>query len=373
MNMTNGPVLLTPGPLTTSARVKAAMQRDWGSRDPAFVRLGLRTFERVAQLAGAGPDHVCVPLQGSGTFAIEAMIGSLVAPHEKLLVLVNGAYGRRIVEIARRLARKVDTFEVPETGTHDVDDLARRLRGAEAPDVVAMVHCETTSGLLNPLESIATCVRNAGKRLLVDSMSGFGALPLDMAAMGIEAVAASSNKCLQGVPGVSFVVCSRDALEARAGAAPSLVLDLAGQARGFEVDGQWRFTPPTHVVAALAEALDELDEEGGPPARLARYRENCRILVEGFGELGMTPALDPALQAPVIVSFREPGEPWYAFEPFYAALEQRGFAIYAGKMRDVGTFRVGTIGAVDAAIMRAFVGEAAAVVTELKQKLKGGS
>ena len=373
MNVMNGPVLLTPGPLTTSDRVKAAMQRDWGSRDPAFVALGRRTFERIAVLAGAGPEHICVPLQGSGTFAIEAMIGSLVAPRERLLVLVNGAYGRRIVEIARRLSRKVEVFEVPETETHDTGELARRLEGAEAPDVVAMVHCETTSGLLNPLEEIATCARSFGKRLLVDSMSGFGALPLDMAGMGIEAVAASSNKCLQGVPGLSFVICNRQTLDARSGSSPSLVLDLADQARGFEADGQWRFTPPTHVVAALAEALDELAEEGGPSARLARYRESCSTLVDGLAVLGMTPVLDRALQAPVIVSFREPSEPWYSFEAFYAALERRGFAIYAGKMRDVGTFRVGTIGAIDASTMRAFVEEAGLVVTELKQKLKSGS
>jgi 2-aminoethylphosphonate-pyruvate transaminase len=371
MSTTTVPVLLTPGPLTTSARVKAAMQRDWGSRDPAFVELGRRTFERLARLAGAGPGDVCVPLQGSGTFAIEAMIGSLVAPDEGLLVLVNGAYGRRIVEIARRLSRKVAVYEVGETETHDGDELARKLSEPGAPDVVAMVHCETTSGLLNPLGEIAARVRAAGKRLLVDSMSGLGALPLNMSDMGVEAVAASSNKCLQGVPGMSFVICAREALEARAGAAPSLVLDLAAQARGLEADGQWRFTPPTHVVAALGEALDELEEEGGPPARLTRYGENCRILVEGLAAQGMVPVLDPKLQAPVIVSFREPDAAWYDFGAFYEALERRGFAIYAGKMRDVGTFRVGTIGAVDSATMRAFVQATGEVVTELKQKLKG--
>lgn len=369
--MTGSPVLLTPGPLTTSARVKAAMLRDWGSRDPAFVALSTRTFRRIADLAGAAPGQICVPLQGSGTFAVEAMVASLVAADERLLVLVNGAYGRRIAEIGQRLGRRVERLEVAETEAQDPAAVAARLAADPGLAVVALVHCETTSGLLNPLDAIARVVRAAGRRLLVDSMSGFGALPVDMAAMGIDALAASSNKCLQGVPGLAFVICHADELAARAGSAPSLVLDLAAQARGLAADGQWRFTPPTHVVAALAEALDELDEEGGPPARLARYRETCRILVEGLGRLGLVPVLDAALQAPVIVSFREPQEDWYRFDGFYAALEARGFAIYAGKMRDHGTFRVGTIGAIDASTMRAFVAAAEAVVTEMKQKLNG--
>ncbi len=364
-----GPVLLTPGPLTTSDRVKRAMQRDWGSRDPAFVRLSSETFARLRELAGGTAEHVCVPLQGSGTFAVEAMLGSLVGVQERVLLLVNGAYGRRMADICRRIGRAFETYEVEETRTHDPEELRQRLVADPGLSVVAAVHCETTSGLLNPLEDIAAVTRATGRRLLVDSMSGFGALPLDMSALGLSAVAASSNKCLQGVPGLAFVIARRDELAARAGAAASIVLDLEDQASAFERGGQWRFTPPTHVVAALAEALAELAEEGGPAARLDRYARNRDTLVSGMSRLGFHPALDQARQAPVIVSFIEPSADWYRFDAFYDALVERGFAIYAGKMRALGTFRVGTIGAIDHTVIDRFLQAVEAVVTEMKQKL----
>ncbi|WP_186388374.1 2-aminoethylphosphonate--pyruvate transaminase [Stappia sp. TSB10P1A] len=370
MSASAGPVLLTPGPLTTSERVKAAMLRDWGSRDPAFTRLAGEVLAQIRDLAGGRPgDHVCVPVQGSGTFAVEAMLGSLLRPDERLLLLVNGAYGRRMAEICRRLGRPCDVVEVAETQAHDPAALAERLAADPGIAAVAIVHCETTSGLLNPLEEIAAVARAAGRRLLVDAMSSFGALAVDMQAWGISALAASSNKCLQGVPGLAFVVCRPDELAARAGVSTSLALDLEDQARALAGDGQWRFTPPTHVVAALHEALQELAEEGGPAARLARYTANRDTLIAGMARLGFVPALDPALQAPVIVSFLEPREAWYDFSTFYDALEARGFAIYAGKMKALGTFRVGTIGAIDSSLIERFLAAVEGVVTDLKQKL----
>ena len=211
-------------------------------------------------------------------------------------------------------------------------------------------------------------VRAAGRRLLVDAMSSFGAIAVDMSGWGISALTASSNKCLQGVPGLAFVVCRSDELAARRGVSVSLALDLEDQARALAGDGQWRFTPPTHVVAALHEALQELDEEGGPAARLARYTANRDTLIAGMARLGFVPALDPVLQAPVIVSFLEPQEDWYDFSAFYDALESRGFAIYAGKMKALGTFRVGKIGAIDSLVIERFLAAAEAVVTDLKQK-----
>ena len=368
--MTDDPLLLTPGPLTTSPRVKEAMLRDFGSRDPAFTELSARTLSRLRDLAGGtASDHVCVPVQGSGTFAIEAMFASFVPASARVLVLVNGAYGRRMVEICARIGCATTVYEVAETETHDPRIVARRLADDATLAYVAMIHCETTSGLLNPLAEIADVVRSAGRTLLVDSMSGFGALPLDMATQGIGAVAASSNKALQGVPGLAFVVARQDLLDGGRGRARSLVLDLSAQAQALAADGQWRFTPPTHVVAALAEALDELDEEGGPPARLARYRENLRRLSMGMAQLGFTPALDPTLQAPVIASFIEPDADWYGFEGFYTGLRRRGFAIYAGKMRALGTFRVGVIGAVHPEQIDAFLTAVADVVTDMKHKV----
>lgn len=367
--MSDSPILLTPGPLTTSARVRQAMLCDWGSRDPAFIELSAGVMDRLTRIAGGDGRHVCVPLQGSGTFAIEAMLATLVPRGARVLLLVNGAYGRRMADICRRIARDCEIYEVGETETHDPAEVTRRLEADSRLAFAAMVHCETTSGLLNPLAEIAAAVRAAGRHLLVDSMSGFGALPIDMAAHDLAAVAASSNKCLQGVPGLSFVVCRRDLLEAGRENAGSVVLDLAAQAQGLEADGQWRFTPPTHVVAALAAALDELDEEGGPPARLARYGENCRRLTRGMADLGFSTALDPGVQAPVIVSFVEPEARWFDFQTFYDALRARGFAIYAGKMRALGTFRIGVIGAIDPPVIEAFLEAADGVVTEMKQKL----
>ncbi|SDU33868.1 2-aminoethylphosphonate--pyruvate transaminase [Stappia sp. ES.058] len=364
------PVLLTPGPLTTSARVKAAMMRDWGSRDPAFVELSQSVFERIRALAGGtAEDHVCVPLQGSGTFAVEAMLTTFVGAGDRVLLLVNGAYGHRMAAICGKSGRAHEIYEVPETDTHDPLEVARRLRLDPQIGFVAMVHCETTSGLLNPLSEIARCVRAEGRQLLVDSMSGFGALPLDMHALELAAMAASSNKCLQGVPGLGFVVCRKDMLEAARGASPSVVLDLQAQADALANGGQWRFTPPTHVIAALDEALAELEEEGGPAARLARYSQNLATLLAGMGRLGFQPVLDSSRQAPVIASFVEPDDAWFCFKSFYEALRLGGYAIYAGKMTGIGSFRVGVIGAVDFLTIEAFLRVAEAVVSEMKQKV----
>ncbi len=362
------PVLLTPGPLTTSLRVKQAMLRDWGSRDEAFTALTGKVLKGVKTIANAGEDYVAVPLQGSGTYAVEAMIATLAPVNGRTLVLVNGAYGRRIVEICRRYGKDHAVYEVAEHETHDPAELERRLAADTAIGAVVAVHCETTSGLLNPVEELAEVVQQAGRAFLVDAMSSFGALPVDAAKLAFAGLAASSNKCLQGVPGMAFVLCRRKDLDAAAGISPSLVLDLHAQNRQFETDGQWRFTPPTHVIAALGEALDELAEEGGPQARLSRYKENCAELVAGMARLGFSAVLPSALQAPVIVSFHEPRETWFGFDDFYDRLRRRGFAIYAGKMKQGGTFRIGTIGAIDCATIRRFLVCVAEVVVEMQRE-----
>jgi 2-aminoethylphosphonate-pyruvate transaminase len=340
------PLLLTPGPLTTDARVRAAMDRDWGSRDAAFVALTAELRARLLALANGAGTHVAVPLQGSGTFIVEAAIATLVRPSDKLLVLINGAYGRRMVEIARRLARPVETLEWAEDEPVEAGVVAAILAGD--PDIthVALVHCETTSGLLNPLAEVAEVVARAGRRLLLDAMSSFGALPIDLATTPISAVLASSNKCLEGAPGLGFAIVEQGVLEASKGVSPSLSLDLHDQWRGFEANGQWRFTPPVQVVAALVEALRLLDAEGGPPARLARYRANLNVLLEGLVPLGYPLYLAQGLQAPIIATFRPPTGRPFDFEAFYDALAAEGFVIYPGKLTKEPSFRIGCIGAV---------------------------
>ena len=339
-------LLLTPGPLTTSAATRAALDRDWGSRDAAFIALSESIRTRLAVLAGVAETHVTVPIQGSGTFAVEAAIGSLVPREGKLLVLVNGSYGRRIADMARRLGRLGGVLEVGEDQVIEAASVAAALDADPALTDVALVHCETTSGLLNPLGPIAETVRNAGRRLLVDAMSSFGAVPIDGAATPFTALVGSANKGVEGVPGLGFVIAEKAHLARCEGNSISLSLDLWEQWRGFETTRQWRFTPPVQVVAALSAALDQLEAEGGITARHARYRTNCDLLVVGMRGYGFDTYIDAAIQAPVIVTFRIPPGGWFSFDRFYAFLAGRGIVIYPGKLTREPSFRIGCIGAI---------------------------
>ncbi len=338
------PWLLTPGPLTTSRAVKEVMLHDWGSRDAEFIKLNARVRERLVELAGGQGTHVCVPLQGSGTFIVEAMIGTLVPRSGKLAVLINGSYGTRMVRMCEYLGRDRVVLETPEDTPVDPAALDAALAADAAITHVVVVHCETTSGVLNPVEEIAAVTGRRGRRLLVDAMSAFGALPLDAAATSYDALVASSNKCLEGVPGIGFAIIRRSALEGARGNASSLSLDLYDQWVAMEKTRQWRFTPPTHVLAALDQALAEHAAEGGVAGRGARYANNCRILVEGLRALGFETLLPDALQAPIIVTVRMPADPKFNFESFYDRLSRRGFVIYPGKLTVADSFRIGCIG-----------------------------
>ncbi|HUT49213.1 MAG TPA: 2-aminoethylphosphonate--pyruvate transaminase [Alphaproteobacteria bacterium] len=367
----NDPWLLTPGPLTTSAGVKQAMLRDWGSRDPAFIAMTARVRERLVALAGGQGSHVCVPLQGSGTFVVEAGLGTLIPRGGKALVLVNGAYGARIAKILTVIGRAHEVYETPEDTPPDPDEVARRLGADPAIGHVVLVHCETTSGILNPVEAIAGVVAAAGRALILDAMSAFGALPLDLAQTPVQAVLASANKCLEGVPGIGFALIRAAALDAAAGNAPSLSLDLHDQWRGLEANGQWRFTPPTHVLAALDQALNEHAAEGGVAGRGARYAQNCKILVEGLQALGLELYLPQALQAPIIVTAHAPADPAFDFKAFYEAVAEAGYLIYPGKLTRAETFRVGCIGRLGEAEMRGATAAIGAALDGLGVKDRG--
>ena len=359
------PYLLTPGPLTTSITVKRAMLRDWGSRVQDFIALNARVRDRLVRLAGSAGTHVCVPLQGSGTFVIEAMLGTLVPRAGRLLVLVNGAYGARMVRMARYHGREVVSLETPEDRPNDLAALARALAQDQAITHVAAVHCETTSGILNPIERIAEITASAGRRLLIDAMSSFGALPLDARQVPFDAVAASANKCLEGVPGVGFALVRQQALLAAEDNAPALSLDLHDQWLSMERTGQWRFTPPTHVLAALDQALEEHEAEGGVAGRGTRYRANCRILIEGMRDLGFEPLLPDDLQAPVIVTFRMPADPRFVFDDFYDRLRDKGYVIYPGKLTVAPSFRIGCIGRIGPDDMRGALAAIRATLAEM--------
>ncbi|MGE4527389.1 MAG: 2-aminoethylphosphonate--pyruvate transaminase [Rhodospirillaceae bacterium] len=336
--------LLTPGPLTTSASVKRAMGHDWGSRDADFLAMVDETRRALAAMANGGEAFAAVLLQGSGTYAVEAMLTTLVPRDGKLLVLVNGAYGRRAARICDCAGRAYAVHETPEDAPPAAADVAAVLAADPAITHVFAVHCETTSGILNPLAEIAEAVRAAGRRLLVDAMSSFGALPLDVRGLPCEAVAASSNKCLEGVPGLGFVIARRDALAAAADNAASLCLDLCEQEKGLAGNGQFRFTPPVQVVAALHQALREHAAEGGVAARGARYRANCDRLVAGMRALGFETMLADAVQAPIIVTFRLPRDPGFVLAEFHRRVKEKGYVLYPGKLTAEESFRIGCIG-----------------------------
>ena len=341
---TGDPLLLTPGPLTTSATVKQAMVHDWGSRDAEFLRINRMVLDRIAELAGATGTHVTVPVQGSGTFAVEAMITSFVPRTGKLLVLVNGAYGQRALKIAQIAGRAAVALETPEDTPPDLAKLDRLLAGDPAISHVFAVHCETTSGILNPIVEIAALVARHGRRLLVDSMSAFGALEIDARHVPYDALAASSNKCLEGVPGLGFVICRNEALAGCKGNATTLVLDLHDQADAFARTGQYRFTPPIHVIVALGKAIEEHAAEGGVAGRARRYRDNARVLIDGMRAMGFRTLLGDRLQAPIIVTFHMPTDPKFVFQRFYDGLKDRGYVIYPGKLTVADSFRMGCIG-----------------------------
>ena len=365
MILGNDPILLTPGPLTTALATKQAMLRDWGSWDAAFNRITASLCRDLVDIVHGGDAYACVPLQGSGTFAVEAAIGNLVPRAGKVLVPNNGAYCSRIVRICRYLNRAVVELPVAE----DTPATAAAVEAALGADAsithVALVHCETGAGLRNDLEGIAQVCRAAGRGLIVDAMSSYGALPIDARATPFEALIAASGKCLEGVPGMGFVIVRRDALEASAGNSHSLAMDLHDQYVYMQRTTQWRFTPPTHVVAALRAAVDQFIAEGGQPARGARYAANCAALIEGMRALGFRPFLEPAAQAPIIVTFHAPSDPAYDFRAFYDRVRARGYILYPGKLTQVETFRVGCIGAIDANEMRNVVSAVAATLREM--------
>jgi len=360
----NDPILLTPGPLTTSLETKQAMLRDWGSWDSTFNAMTASICKDLVAVVNGAGTHVCVPLQGSGTFAVEAALGNLVPRDGKVLVPQNGAYCQRILKILKYLGRAHVAIELAEDAPATPAMVEEAFARDPAITHVAQVHCETSTGILNPLPEIAAACARHGKGLIVDAMSSFGALDIDAAKYPIDAIVAASGKCIEGAPGMGFVIARRAVLEECQGNSHSLAMDLHDQWTYMQKTTQWRFTPPTHVVAAFRAALDQFKAEGGTPARGARYRRNCETLIESMAALGFKSFLPRAIQAPIIVTFHAPGDVSYAFKAFYDKVRARGYILYPGKLTQLETFRVGCIGAIDANEMR---NVAAAVAETLKE------
>jgi 2-aminoethylphosphonate-pyruvate transaminase len=351
-NIDRDPILLTPGPLTTSLATKTAMLRDWGSWDATFNAVTARVRERLTAIINARDTHVCVPLQGSGTFSVEGAVNTLVPRNGHVLVLINGAYGKRLAKLTEMMGRKLSTFETADDVPTTAADVARALDADASITHVAVVHCETSTGILNPLQEIADAVAARGRSLIVDAMSSFGAIAIDAAKTPFDALIAASGKCIEGPPGMGFAFVRKSVLEQCAGRSTSLALDLYDQWTYMERTTQWRYTPPTHVVVAVDAALEQYVAAGGQPARYRRYASNCETLISGMTEMGFKVFLDARIQAPIIVTFHAPSDPKYVFKAFYDEVKKRGFILYPGKLTQVETFRVGCIGAIGPDEMR---------------------
>ncbi len=358
------PYLLTPGPLTTSYAVKEAMLKDWGSWDDDFRAMTREVRSSLLALLGEGADdYDCVPMQGSGSFSVEAMLASFIPANGKALVLANGAYGQRSAQTLEYLGRDHVVLDKGDYLPPRGEEVARIL--AEDPDIthVVAIHCETSSGILNPVEEISEVTYAAGRKLLIDSMSAFGAVELKPSEIRYEAMVSSANKCIEGVPGFGFIVARKSELEAAKGNSHSLSLDVHAQWAHMNKTGQWRFTPPTHVVAAFIEALRAHAAEGGVPGRGGRYTRNRDVMVAGMRELGFETLLDNRWLSPIIVTFFCPADENFVFDQFYNLMKSKGFIIYPGKLTVVDSFRVGCIGQMDEHVMRM-------VVTAAKESLE---
>lgn len=338
-------ILLTPGPISTTKSVKAVMLQDWCTWDDDYNRIVQHIRKELAHLATGAEGYTSVLMQGSGTFGVEAVITTAVPDDGRLLVLANGAYGQRMANIAERCRIPVVVHDNGELEPPDLDRLARALETDPSITHVAVVHCETTTGMLNPIREIGEIAKSFGKIFIIDAMSSFGGIPMDIAELKADYLVSSANKCLQGVPGFSFTIARIAEMEKTEGRARSLSLDLYEQWMEMERNsGKWRFTSPTHVVRAFAQALEELEAEGGIAKRYERYRRNHQTLVEGMSGLGFRAFLPEELQSPIITAFHSPDSPNYEFGAFYEKLKQHGFVIYPGKVTQTDTFRIGTIG-----------------------------
>jgi len=363
-------LLFTPGPLTTSRTVKEAALRDLGSRDQEFISVVESIRCKLLELGGvAGQGYEAILIQGSGTFALESVLSSAVPPDGKVLVLANGAYARRIAQIAKVLKIHVVELSSPEDQRLDTEELRKELEGDSTITHVAAVHSETSTGMMNPVGEIGEIVKQFGRTYFVDAMSSFGGVPLKLLDCRIDYLVSSANKCIEGIPGFAFVLARREALLATAGFARSVSLDLLAQWKGLESDGQFRFTPPTHAILAFHQALRELEAEGGTEGRAARYQANRQLLGEGMRALGFQEYLRPEDRGYIITSFYCPRHPRFNFGAFYARLGDKGFVIYPGKVSKADCFRIGTMGHIFPDDIRALLGAVRETLGEMGMEL----
>lgn len=338
-------LLFTPGPLTTSAAVKQAMLRDLGSRDAEFIKTVSEMREMLLEAAEAdSSEYTAIPLQGSGSYGLEAVVTSCIEKGRKLLTVINGSYGKRLSEMAKRAGIETIDLVFPENTLPDVSAVENALEADPQIAMVSMCSCETTSGIFNPVVQVGEVAAKHGADFFLDAMSNFGAYPLPVKELKVTYLVSSANKCIEGVPGFSFIIAEKAALIKTEGRARSVSFDLYAQYAGLEKNGQFRFTPPTHAILAFHRALTELFAEGGVAARADRYKANYEILINGMRRLGFREYLPAEIQGYIISSFLYPEHSNWNFEKFYSLLNDKGLVIYPGKVGDADCFRIGNIG-----------------------------
>lgn len=363
-------ILFTPGPLTTSRTVKQSLLRDLGSRDYEFNSLVTDIRKRLLDAGGvADSGYEAIIMQGSGTFSMESVISSTIPPDGKLLVIINGAYGQRIAQIAEVHNIEVVLLIYPENRTPDLAEIETALEADQAITSVAVIHCETTTGIMNPIKEIGAIVKRFGKDYFVDAMSSFGAVPFNLAECEIDYMVSSANKCIEGIPGFGIILAKRDTLLKTEGYARTFSLDLLAQLQRFDKDGQFRFTPPTHSLLAYHQALIELEMEGGVEGRAARYRANYETLIVGMRAMGFKEYIEPEDQGFIITSFPYPDHPNFDFEEFYRALNERDYVIYPSKVSKADCFRIGSIGRILPADMQALLAAIRETLVEMEIEL----
>lgn len=337
--------LLTPGPLTTTDTVKKEMMFDHCTWDDDYKQITQEIRKNLLKLAKVSPEeYTAILMQGSGTFGVESVLSSVVGAEDKLLIVANGAYGERMTEIAEHNKIPYVVYRQSYDKIPDADEVERILKADSTITHVSMVHSETTSGILNDIESVGKVVKGQGRTFIVDAMSSFGGVDIPVADWDIDFIISSANKCIQGVPGFSFIIAKKNLLMESAGKARSLSLDLYEQWKTMEVDGKWRFTSPTHVVLAFAKAMEEMEKEGGISARNRRYVENNKLLIQLMKEMGIKTYIDEKHQGPIITTFYFPKDATFTFNEMYEYIKERGYAIYPGKVTEAETFRIGNIG-----------------------------
>jgi 2-aminoethylphosphonate-pyruvate transaminase len=361
--------LFTPGPLNTSAITKQAMLRDLGSRDMEFINVVKDVRTRLVQLGGGYEEYTSVIMQGSGTFGVESILSSVIPQDGKLLILINGAYGERMLKIAG--VHKIETVSLKNA--EDEIPSRQSLREALESDSkithVAVVHCETTTGIINPIEEYGKIVKEFNRIYIVDAMSSFGAYPIDLRACNIDYIISTSNKCIEGVPGFSFTLAKTEILKSTKGFARTLSLDLYSQWEGLEKDGQFRFTPPIQIILAFRQALIELEHEGGIKARGERYRKNYALTVSAMQAMGFKVYLKPEYQGYIITSFYYPSHPNFDFHKFYELLSEKGYLIYPGKLSHADCFRIGHVGRLSVSDVKGLMSAIASVLKKIEIKL----